>query len=205
MYFYTKPVVMKGISIFSLIFCFCLSVNAQRDTSAFNFISKTETNEYIISVPEKWTRYVPLDQSTKEYKFEFTGVAIPAQINNAPLVATCTTRRFVTDSINRAIDFVLGEFTGLPDRITQAGYNYDTEDLTIASGQKATLISTRFYRRSKVSNYSRYDMIVYSAKFKTAYIVTITYQYKDPSYMCETDHKFREYAFRIFKRFQVRQ
>lgn len=196
---------MKGISLFSILIVLSISAYAQRDTSVWNTITKTETNEYIISVPDKWNRYVPLDQSTKEYKFEFTNVAIPAQINNAPLVATCTTRRFATDSVQRAIDFVLGEFTGLPDRITQAGYNYDVEDFTNNNGQKGTVITTRYYRRSKVSNYTRYDYITYSPKFKTAYIVTITYQYKDPGYMCETDHKFREYAFRVFKRFMVRE
>lgn len=196
---------MKGISLFSILLVLSITAYAQRDTTVWSNVTKTETNEYIITVPHKWTKFVPLDQSTKEYKYEFTNIGIPAQINSAPLVATCATRRFATDSIQRAIDFVLGEFTGLPDRITQAGYNYDIEDFTNYNGQKATIISTRYYRRTKVSNYTRYDYIQYSAKYKTAYIVTITYQYKDSSYMCETDHKFRDYAFRLFSRFLIRE
>jgi hypothetical protein len=47
-------------------------------------------------------------------------------------------------------------------------------------------------------------MVVYSAKRKAAYMLTVTYQFTDPSYACDTDLHLKNYAQRVFKTLQLR-
>ncbi len=181
------------------------SVIAQVDTSVFKTTKRVEANEYTFDVPEKWKNVPQAPGMPILEKYEFTDVALPHVINDAPLTAFLILRKLQCDSITPARDFILSEFTGYPDRITPAGHTYETDTLTIASGETATLFSSHFYRRSKVSNFSRFDLVVHSPQKKTAYMLTVTFQYKDPTYTYETDLKFRQYVLRVFKTFSLRK
>jgi hypothetical protein len=60
------------------------------------------------------------------------------------------------------------------------------------------LYSTRFFRRTKISNFTRYDLVVYSKKRKAAYMFTLLFQYHDPTYAFEAQNKLRQYAIKFF-------
>jgi hypothetical protein len=179
-------------------------LSAQADTTIYAAQKRVETVEYVFSVPDQWKNILPVDVSTKDRKYDFTDVALPHFVNKTPLTAIFTLRRYASENTNAAEDYILSEITSYPDRITPPGYNYERDSMNILSGEKAILFSTHFYRRSKVSNFTRYDMIVYSKKRKTAYMLTATYQYKDSTYTTEKDFKFREYATRVFKTLLLR-
>jgi len=181
-----------------------LFATGQTDTTIFNTIRKIEANDYVFSIPDKWTPQWQQPNGPQLQKIDFTDVALPHVVNNAPLTAVCIFRKIACDSIRAAEAFIVTDFTSYPDRITPAGYNYITDTLKIASGEQAILYSTHYYRRSKVSNYTRYDLIAYSEKRKGAYVFTVTFQYKDPTYQVEADLKFKQYMLRIFKTLVLR-
>ncbi|MFN8287873.1 MAG: hypothetical protein U0V74_14040 [Chitinophagales bacterium] len=196
---------MKIKCVFTLLaIAYTCAVTAQTDSTIFNVVKKVETTDYVFSVPERWLKTSTIESTGAERRFEFTDVGLPHVINSNPLTATFTMRKFECDTVTAAIDFVLNEFVSLPDRITAAGYNYTKDSLQIASGEQATLISTHYYRRSKVFNYTRFDLVVYSHKRKAAYMLTAIYQYKDPTYACETDLKMKAYMLRVFKTLVLR-
>lgn len=192
--------------IFLLFFCVTSAflASAQADTSVWRTTKYIERNDYIFSIPEKWQRVDQTDQAYITEKFNFTTIALPVQVNDAPLTAYFTLRKVKCDSITFGENYVVSEFTGYTDRTTAPGYNYDTDSIQIKTGERATVYSTRFYRRTKVSNYSRFDMVVYSEKHKCAYLLNITYQYKDPTYYCEGQFMFKDYALRVFRSLQLR-
>ncbi len=180
------------------------TATAQNDSTIFNVVKKVETSDYVLSIPERWVKTSTIESTGAERRFEFTDVGLPHLINSNPLTANFSIRKFECDTISAAIDFILNEYISLPDRITAAGYNYVTDTLQIASGEQATMISTHYYRRSKVFNYTRFDLLAYSHKRKAAYMLTAVYQYKDPTYASETDLKMKAYMLRIFKTLLLR-
>ena len=191
------------IFAFSILFT-CTNLDAQTDSTIYSVQKKVETNEYIISVPEKWRKTDAIDQSSKDRKYEFSEVSLPKLYNNSPLLATFSLRKYVCDSIRAAEDYVISEITSYPDRVTPPGRNYEQDTISIESGEKATFISTHFYRRTKVSNFTRYDLVVYSKNRKAAYMLSITFQYKDSTYGIEKELKLRQYAERVFKTLLLR-
>ena len=185
--------------LFTKAICF-----AQTDTTLFRLTKPVEVAEYIFTVPEKWREIVVQTQSGKDRKFDFTGVGIPHEINKIPVTAIFTLRKFIRSTLRDATNYIVTEFTSYPDRITPKGCNYKQDTLQILSGQTANFFSTKYYRRTKNRNYSRYDIIAYSEKRKSCYMLTITYQYKDPTYNIETVANFEAYAVHIFKTLVLR-
>jgi len=194
---------MKSALLFMLLLTATIT-KAQNDTSIYRTIKHLEAQDYSFSVPEKWTAFLQQQNGPQLQKLEFTDVALPHVVNNAPLTAICLFRKIACDSIRAAQEFVVSEFSSYPDRVTPAGQDYQRDTLNIASGEQAILYSTHYYRRSKASNFTRYDMVVYSTKRQAAYWFTATYQYKDPTYQIEFDLKLKPYALRIFKTLQLR-
>ena len=178
--------------------CISFSVNAQNDTSVFNKQKEIVSSDYVFSVPSGWKNIPEIDISTKDKKFEFNGIGLPAEFNHFQVTATMVLRKYECSKKNTAEDYVITEITSYPDRVTPPGHNYETDSLKILSGENATLLSTRFFRRTKVCNYSRYDLIAYSKKRRAAYMFTITFQYRDTTYAFETDNKLKQYALKVF-------
>ncbi len=181
-----------------------LLLNAQLDTSVFTKQLRVETSDYVFLIPDAWKNIPEIDISSKNRKFDFNGAGLPVEFNHNPVVATCTLRKYECKTINTAEDYIISEFTSYPDRVTQPGHNYETDTLTILSGEKATIYSTRYFRRNKLNNYSRFDLISYSKKRKAAYIFTITFQYRDATYAFEADNKLKQYALRFFNDIALR-
>lgn len=196
---------MKTLRFIILIYC-CLPLGlwAQLDTSVFLSIKKVQTTEFVLDVPDLW-RYVPsLNAASKDQRYEFSNVSLPQVYNNTPVTAVFTLRKFECDDIRNAEDYVVTEFTSYPDRITSDGYNYSRDSLVIASGETATLYHTRYYRRTKALNFTTYYLVAYSEKRKAAYLLNITFQYRDSTYAAEEAMKFREYVMRVLKTFLMR-
>ena len=195
---------MRLFALLSILVITTATLNAQTDTSIFNAMQKEESAEYVLSIPNLWHFQAGMDASSKDRRFEFTGIALPAEFNHTPVTAIFTLRKLDAKTLKEAEDYVLNEFTNFPDRITQSGYNYDRDTLTIASGEKAQIISTHYYRRTKASNYSRYYLFVYSEKRKASYVLTATFQYRDFNYTLPTSAGFKPYMYRIFKTLVLR-
>ena len=178
-------------------------VSAQTDTSVFKTIKKIQEQDYVFTVPDSWISYLQQQNGPQLQKLEFTDIALPHLVNDAPLTAICLLRKINCDSMRAAQEFVVTEFSSYPDRITPTGQDYKRDTLNIASGEQAILYHTHYLRRNKAYNFTRYDMVVYSIKRKAAYWFTATYRYKDPTYKTEEDYKLKQYALRVFKTLQL--
>lgn len=186
--------------VFSLLFLLSFfSINAQSDTAVFAKQVPVETSDYIFMVPAGWKNIPEIDISSKDRKFDLTGVGLPTEYKFAPVTANCILRKYECQNIIAARDFIIIEITNYPDRVTEPGCNFDTDSMKILSGENATLYSSRYLRHTKKSNYSRFDLVVYSKKRKAAYMFTITFQYRDPTYAFEADNKLRQYALQFFQ------
>lgn len=195
---------MKYITLFSL-FCFYTVVSsAQTDEKIFKNLRIVETNEYIFSVPEQWKQLNHLDREMRDQRFDFTDVGLPHVLNNAPLTASFQLRYLPCNDIQIADSFIISEFKSYPDRVTPPDYDYSTDTISVLSGEKALLHHTHYYRRTKASNFTRYDMVVYSDNRKTAYMLTATFQYKDPNYMLENDLKLKQYILKVYTTLKLR-
>ena len=200
-----KEILWIFSGFFGVSFLFAtLDLKAQTDTTIFAVQKRIETTEYIFSVPDKWRKIDAIDQSSKDRKFEFSEVSLPKIYNNSPVTALFSLRKYVCDSARAAEDYVASEITSYPDRITPPGKNYERDTMHIESGEKGVFFSTHFYRRTKISNYTRYDLVVYSKKRKAAYMLNITFQYKDPTYGIEKELKLKQYTERVFKTLSLR-
>ena len=170
----------------------------------WNSIMKVEDNRYILNLPDAWKRVTIAEGSGIDYKFDLSGAGIPPTMNGSPMYGFFTLARMSGKKEQQAMDQVLMDFTSFYDRVTEPGYNYDTSTTVIRTGQTGTMLHTRYYRRSKVSNYSKYYLIVYSPKTDDTYILTVNFQYKDPSYDVERSAHLTEYVIQIFGHFEFR-
>jgi hypothetical protein len=192
-----------------LFFLFCLNIffygaHSQADTTVWNMEIKAEDNKYILNLPDQWKKIALTEGSAIDYKFDFTGIGIPAMTGGAPLYAFFTISQIAGDKHGQAMDQVMSDFSAFYDRVTEPGYNFDTSTAVIKTGQTGTLLHSRYYRRSKVSNYSKYYLIVYSTKSNATFILSLGFQYKDPSYDIERSARLKDYALRIFDHFELR-
>ena len=186
------------IAIVLMLCCLSSFMRAQNDTSVFTKQKEVATSDYVFLVPAQWKNIPGIDISSKDRKFDLSGVGLPEEYNHTPVTATLILRKYECTKIATAEDYIITELTSYPDRVTEPGHNYLTDSLTILSSEKATLYSTRFFRRTKVFIYSRYDLIVYSQKRRAAYMFTLTFQYRDHTYAFEAENKLRQYALRFF-------
>jgi hypothetical protein len=194
---------------FKLFLWFLLSISAatsycQADTSIWNNVMKIEDNKYILNLPDQWKKVTITDGAGLDYKFDFSGIGIPAMVGPSPLYANFTISHMKGYKKPQAMDQVLTDFSSYYDRVTEPGYNYDTTSVDIKSGQSGLVLHSRYYRRSKVSNYSKYYLIIYSSKYDETYILTLNFQYKDATYDIERSAQFSSYAMQVFKHFEFR-
>ncbi|MBL0308250.1 MAG: hypothetical protein IPP77_00670 [Bacteroidetes bacterium] len=179
-------------------------LSAQLDTMVFRSTKKIQTTEFTLDVPERWRNTPYLNAGSKDQRYEFSEVSLPLVYNNTPVTAVMTLRKFECANIRQAEDYILTEMTSYPDRVTSGNFNYSRDSLVIASGETATFYHTRYYRRAKASNFTNYYLVAYSEKRKAAYMINITFQYRDSTYEAEEAMKFKEYVLRVLNTFVLR-
>lgn len=127
-----------------------------------------------------------------------------AVFNSSPVNAFYTIQLSQKDSFQAIIEEQLADFLVLSDKVQEPNYIFDSTSFTTKSGLKSTIVHTRYYRRSKAANYSRYLMIVQNPKTQKYVVATFWLQYKSPLYDIERAMFFKEYAERTFSRFMFR-
>ena len=188
-----------------LLFCLLtMMAKSQSEEGIWKSIIKIEDNKYVLNLPDGWKKVTVAEGSGLDYKFDFSGVGFPATVGGSPLYASFTISKIAGDKHKVAMDQVMNDFSVFYDRVTEPGYNFDTTTATIKSSQTGTMLHSRYYRRSKVSNYSKYYLVIYSPKSDETYTLTINFQYKDASYDIERSAHFNEYVMQVFGHFEFR-
>lgn len=181
---------------------YVLGIYAQADI--WSTIQKVEANKYIINIPDGYKRVSIPEGSGTDFKFDMTGVGLPATVNGAPMYGFYTVAHLSGHKEAQALEQSVLEFSSFYDRVTEPGYNFDTTTASIQGGRSGTLLHTRYYRRSKVSNYSRYFLIIYADKADETYILSVSFQYKDPAYDTERSSELTDYVKKVFAHFELR-
>ena len=195
---------MARMFLLLLVSLLAVSAHSQADVTIWDSQIKVEDNKYILNLPDKWKKVTLAEGSAIDFKFDFTGVGIPSTVGVSPLYANFTISRLPGNKHGAAMDQVMTDFSVFYDRVTEPGYNFDTTNAPIKTSETGTVLHSRYYRRSKVSNYSKYYMVVYSPKADETYTLTLNFQYKDPSYDIERTGHFTEYAMQVFNHFEFR-
>ncbi|MCI0347998.1 MAG: hypothetical protein L0Z53_01105 [Acidobacteriales bacterium] len=152
---------------------------------------------YTVSVPRSW-RYMQPPGRGPEHLFEASGHALPATYKGGPVIVTAFIGTFPAASLADAKENTINGYSQNADRVFPTGSKYQEKDFKLSSGQPATLLNTRFFRKSKNLQQSRFDLVAYMPSHKRALFYTLSVQYVDDTYKLEQELKLAELAQKMF-------
>jgi hypothetical protein len=156
-----------------------------------------ETADYTFTVPEVFRKMEmgkPFD-----YYFEASGTFLPITFNQKPVMVTVWVIKDNAASLEQLKEDTIKGYAENPDRVFPDGFKHELEKITLKSGQPAYLVNTRFFRKSKGLNQSRFDLCTFNNGH--AYVITLSIQYDDPEYEFEAAHKLKGIAKGLFTLF----
>ncbi|WP_207432580.1 hypothetical protein [Sabulibacter ruber] len=174
-----------------------ISAYGQVDQSIWDNLKTVSTENYEIKFPSKW-RYIPTGGQGPEQLIEASGQALPAIMNGSPVMITIFFVKQDGRNLEDCKDKCLNGYRSKPDREFPEQFIDGQEKITLAQGEEAYLLNTRFYRKSKGLNQSRFDLVVYSDKAKAGYIYTVSVQYADNEYRFEEENNLAGFAKRLY-------
>lgn len=189
------------ILIFFIAFCFNLYAQT-RDTS-WRKMKYIETNFYSLEVPSEWLDLGSLGDLVDQ-SFDATGLYFDDSFNNSPIIAGLFVMNAPSDNLEDARTKCLKGYKDNPDRIFPKDFSEGQQKITLQSGHAAYLLNTRFYRPTKQLNQSRFDLVVYSDKAKQGFLVTVSVQYKDDTYLFEEVNHLEDFAKRLYSYFKLK-
>ncbi|MCK9562059.1 MAG: hypothetical protein M0R02_04990 [Bacteroidales bacterium] len=127
-----------------------------------------------------------------------SGLALPATFNGAPVMVTIFFVKQDGKNLDDCKNKCLSGYRSNTDREFPKKFKDGQEKIKLTNGQDAYFLNTRFYRKSKGLNQSRFDLVVYSDKVKIGYIYTVSIQYSDNNYKFETDNNLTDFAKKLY-------
>ena len=194
---------MKGI--FTLLgLLLCLNVFSQTKSDIWAETDTISTELYQFQVPTSWRNYGKMMSGNgPEQFFEASGKGIPISFNGGPVKITVFLVKLdkAKDLKEAKENTINGYFENL-DRVFEKKNDYSEKTFKLLDESEAIILNTRFYRKSKGLNQSRFDLITFSKKHKTAYMFTVSFQYIDNSYEFETDNNLSDYSEKLYKSYK---
>lgn len=178
-------------------------VYSQVDTNIWNDMKKVESDNYSFFVPNKW-RDMDMSMFGMLHYYEASGLAFPLMHNGSnPVIVILCLVKTNEKSLEVLKTDIENGYAKNKDRVFKDNFYFESEEFTLASSQKAYLINTRFFRKSKDLEQSRFDLAVFSDKANQGYMFTISIQYADETYQFEKDFKLKEFARKFFSYFSL--
>lgn len=188
---------MKKLLALFIIATLMTTVHGQVDQTIWDSLKTVITDNYELKVPHKW-RQLPTGGQGPEQMFEASGLALPTMFNGSPVMMTIFVVKQSGKTLDDCKDKCLGGYRENPDREFPKKFKDGQVKIKLIGGQDAYFLNTRFYRRSKGLNQSRFDLVVYSDKAQSGYIYTVSIQYVDNRYKFETDNKLADFAKKLY-------
>ena len=139
-----------------------------------------------------------------DQQFEASGKFLPVKYNNAQVIVTIFIVKAEAGNLKEAKKTTAKGYRLNTDREFAKGFSHEEKTIKLKSGEKAYLVNTRFYQKGKGLNQSRYDLVAYSPKAKSAYLYTMTVQYSDAEYQFEKKYKLKAAAQNLYEWFQLK-
>lgn len=162
-----------------------------------------EGSGYRLSAPSAW-RY---DDNTPYPLAEFieaSGRILPVAHSGAPVIVTIFLESFPAKSLEDGKADVIVGYRQNPDRVFPRGFTHEEAKLSLKGRQTAYLLNTRFYRKSKGLNQSRFDLVAFSPKSRRLFMYTLSVQYLDDTYALENSFQLKSIARRLFGYFELK-
>lgn len=195
---------MKGIlTILGLLIC--LNVFSQTKSEMWTETDTISTETYEFQVPTSWRNYGKMMSGRKgpEQFFEASGKGLPISFNKGPVkVSIFLVELDQVKNLKDAKKSTLNGYFENPDRVFEKKKDFTEQNFTLSDKSNAIILNTHFYRTSKGLNQSRYDLITYSEKHKTAYMFTVSIQYIDETYTFEKDNNLMDYAKNLYETYR---
>ncbi len=191
------------IAIFGILFS--LTAFSQTEDKEWAEPNTISTELYEFEVPKAWRNYGKMMRGKKgpEQFFEASGKGLPISFNGGPVkISIFLVKLEKAESLKDAKESTINGYFENPDRIFEKKNNYSEQNYTLSDKSKGIILNTRFYRTSKGLNQSRYDLITYSEKHKTAYMFTVSIQYIDKTYAFEEENNLMDYAKKLYGKFK---
>ena len=167
-----------------------------RDTSWQN-LKKYESESISFHVPGKWLDLGGLG-SVVEVAFDGSGLYFPETLNDRPILVGLFLLNQRGASLEEVKDSALKDYRTNQDRIFENNYLDSVYNFNLPAGEKGYVLHTRFFRKSNQLNQSRYDLILFSKKYRKGYSVMVSIQYGDPTYSFEKTNALNVFAARLF-------
>ena len=181
-----------------------LAAFSQNDNQIWTDTDTISTDLYEFQVPTVWRNLSKMlggGQGPEQY-FEASGQGLPVSFNGGPVQVTVFLVKLNDSNLKEAKKGIIDGYFSNPDRVFKNKKDFEEETITLADNSEAVLLNTRFYRKSKGLNQSRYDLVTYSKEHQTAYMFTVSIQYVDDTYAFETDRDLKEYVKKLYETFE---
>lgn len=181
-----------------------LTAFSQSDNEIWTDTDTISTDLYKFQAPTVWRNMSKMLSSGQgpEQFFEASGQGLPVSFKGGPVQVNVFLVKLDNSNLKDAKKGVIDGYFSSPDKVFKNENDYEEETITLGDYSEAVLLNTRFYRQSKGLNQSRYDLVTYSKKHKTAYMFTVSIQYVDDTYAFETDSELEKYAKKLYETFE---
>lgn len=173
---------------------------AQTRDTTWAQLTNVETEYYQVKVPSNWLDtgfpIAPIDKG-----YDATGAYFPDSFNSAPILVAFFVLNQPAINLEEAKQRCISGYKTNSDRIFPEHFTTGEQKIKLASGEEAYLLNTRFFRKTKNLNQSRFDLVVFSNKAKQGYLITVSIQYNDPTYAFEEHFHLSDFANKIYNRF----
>lgn len=176
---------------------------AQIDSNIWDSLKTIKTENYEFKVPLKWRQLQTQVGQGPEQLIEGSGLGFPSTYNGSPVIVTVFFVKSKARNLEEAKDNCLRGYKENPDREFPENYNSGQEKIAVMSDMKGYFLNTKFYRKSKGLNQSRFDLIVFSEKTNSSYMYTLSIQYNDKSYKFEDENNLNAFAKKLYSYFQL--
>lgn len=196
------PRLTQLLVVFALI-CGSGSIALAQDSLITMQFRGIEGEGYRLRVPEDWRYIQGKGTEGPEFHLDLSGIAFPASYKDHPLIVTVFLSPFKAEDLDEAVQGTLIGYRQNPDR--EFPLNKDEAwEHKLTSGERAPVLKTRFYRKSKQMHQIRYDMITFSDTTKTAYDLVFSVQFVDPEYGIEKEYDLDAGVLRLFDAFELK-
>lgn len=157
---------------------------------------------YRLSAPASWRPVDAKSYGLAEF-FEASGRILPVTQGGGPVIVTVFLKSFPATSLDGAKRDVIEGYSQNPDRVFPDGFSHQETEFVLNGTQRAYLVNTRFYRKSKGLHQSRFDLVAFSDESERAFVYTLSVQYHDESYALEDVFQLRAIAGKLFSYFEL--
>jgi hypothetical protein len=143
--------------------------------------------------------------SPPEQLFEASGKFLPLIYKGAPVMVNLFLTRQAASDVNEGAGRTLEGLHTSKDRVFPGDFEDEGWPIRMPDGHPGWMLHTRFLRKSKGLQQSRYDFVVYSSRAHAAFVYTLSVQHGDATYGIEAAERLKDSALQIFSHLRLKE